>query len=77
MTDEYIKVKKISSEEYLELFNKLKACIRPTINLSPLYDKQECLKAVEEALNPPLPMFIDWYEVEGVVRYVSDKTVTD
>lgn len=70
-------IKKIPHEEYLELFNKLKSVMRmPDMKLDPYMTKEERLKAIEEALNPPLPLYIDWYEVEGLVRYVSDELKT-
>jgi hypothetical protein len=72
-----VNIKKIPHEEYLELFNKLKSVMRmPDMKLDPYMTKEERLKAIEEALNPPLPLYIDWYEVEGLVRYVSDELKT-
>jgi hypothetical protein len=72
-----MKIVELSLEEFKRKFESMKRYIRPNFDLHPYMTEEERLQAIEKAMNPPLPLYIDWYEGDGMVRYVVKTKLRD
>jgi hypothetical protein len=78
-----MKIKKVSREEFEALWEKCKGSLMIRGGIDPVLKgmtvigksgkgtefKDEYDRMLYELYNPPIPMHIDWYEVDGITRY--------
>ena len=68
-----MKIKKLSQEEYIKLFNKLKGNLRvelDKIGCHPSDTEEERKEKIHKAFNPDLPFFINIHDIDGTTRYI-------